>query len=179
MKKPQKLLLLALTSLTIYSCKDEIQELSEANAENDLITAKNVQVIDYKGLKVNHRFSTPVEELELNLDETGNKTMYTRIKRSKTLTPKTNGANGSASLLELPNEDIIIEATKEIVELFPYNYEKEPIFKRHDIHNLLDTLPVGVQITLLQNKKIASILKQESKDFEAHQEKAKEFHKVQ
>ena len=176
MKRSKKLLLLALASLTMYSCKDEIQEISETNTENDLTTTEEVQDIEYKGLKVNHRFSTPIEELKLNLDETGAKIMYTHIKKPETFTSKIYGANNSESLLDLPDKEIIIEVTSEIVELFPYNYEKEPVFQRHEIHTLLDTLPVEVQITLLQNEKIASILKQESKDLESHKEKVKTFY---
>ena len=175
MRSSKKLLLVTLAGLAMCSCEEEKQELIKTSTKDDLIIGEKAQVIDYKGLKVNHRFSTPIEDLELNLDEVGNKVMYSHIKKGKSL----NGSNSLNSSLELPNEDIIIEATKEVVDKFPYDYENEPIFERHEIHKLLDTLPVEVQITLLQNEPFISILKQESKDFEIHQEKVKEFQKAQ
>lgn len=178
MKRPKKMLFITLASLTIHSCQNEL-ELNETNTKNDIKTTEKVQVIEYKGLKVNHRFNTPIEELELNLDETGNRTMYTHIKRSKTLTPKINGGNTSETLLELPNEDIIVEATKEIVKLFPYSLEKEPLFERHEIHQVLDTLPTEVQTELLKDETITSLLEQEREDLKVHNEKVDEFHKNQ
>lgn len=82
MKKTQKLLVLALASFIMFSCKEEIQE---DVTENTITQDEEVEVIDFKGLKVNHRFSTPVEELDLEMSEEGLKEMYTHTSKNQKL----------------------------------------------------------------------------------------------
>ena len=63
MKHLQKLRLLSLIfmGLLTFSCQHEDDLSSQQEIVSEVDTSK---LIDFKGLPVNHRFKTPVEELE-------------------------------------------------------------------------------------------------------------------
>ena len=65
--KKLKLMIIVLTGLLIYSCQDQDDyspEIAESISEIDIS-----KLIDFKGLPVNHRFITPIENLEIKHTE--------------------------------------------------------------------------------------------------------------
>ena len=76
-----RLTLLMTIGILIYSCQDEYNENTELTEPvSEIDTSK---LIDFKGLKVNHRFSTPVNELEneLNFPNESIASRYNRISK--------------------------------------------------------------------------------------------------
>lgn len=133
--------------LFLTSCQEVDYEITSTTGETKAeIPVSNV--IDFNGLTVNHRFRTPVEDLEIELTETGLKQMYTKITNQQLLLSKTTVSDG---LLELPDTDLIIEATKQVVDLFPYSSEREPIFIKSDEQKYLDTVSVEIREYILKN----------------------------
>ncbi|WOC40120.1 hypothetical protein [Polaribacter sp. HL-MS24] len=108
MKNVNKLTLtvLLIFGILISSCQEEFNEnteLTEPVAEID--TSK---LIDFKGLPVNHRFSTPIKDLEIKHTEENLKHLYQTSKRA---VAKQKGLAFKAGNSELPNAEIIAEVT--------------------------------------------------------------------
>lgn len=130
MKKLKKLPLkgfILFAGLCIYSCQDTIeQEITETEETTQTNTAEE---IDFKGLKVNHRFSTPVEELFLEESTEEELTAkYNRIRRAVHL-KNYRLSNGKTQQVtdvtdeELPTGEMIIEGIKMVVDQFPYDLD--------------------------------------------------------
>ena len=107
------ILLLLISGILFTSCeKEEFMESAMVKAEID--TSK---LISFKGLLVNHRFDTPIEDLEAKHTISYLKAMFNKIRNEVTLK---NGITHKNSSDDLPNADVIFEAAKEIMHLFPY-----------------------------------------------------------
>ena len=144
----------------ILSCEKIEEDVNIPSQTPELET----EIIDFKGLTVKHRFRTPAKDLTIELSEPGVKKMFTAIK-------KENGAlqttGSSQTVLELPDNALLIEATKEIAEQFPYDFEKEPLLERSELQKLLDTIPLELKIFLYQNNLID--FSEDAKRQEAHE----------
>lgn len=142
--------LLVAIGLWILSCEsiDEDANMQQPSPEPEVA---QTEIIDFKGLSVKHRFRTPAKELTIEMSTTGLKKMFTGIKKTRGTLQKT--AN-SEILYDLPDDALIIEATKEIAGQFPYDFEKEPLLERSELQKLLDTLPVELKTFLYQNNLI-------------------------
>ena len=114
-------MIIVLTGLLIYSCQDQDDyspEIAESNSKID--TSK---LIDFKGLPVNHRFITPIENLNIKHTEDVLKQIYNN---SKLGVIQQKGSASRTSNIQLPNANLIVEATNEVIEQFPYrNIEHE------------------------------------------------------
>jgi len=108
--------------ILIYSCQDEFNEntdLTEPISEID--TSK---LIDFKGLPVNHRFSTPIKDLEIKHTEESLKHLYQTSKRA---VAKRKGLAFKGEYSELPSAELIAEATQTVLDLFPYKKVEEEL----------------------------------------------------
>ena len=92
---------------------DFTSEGTEPTSEID--TSK---LIDFKGLPVNHRFSTPVEILEIKHTEEALKEMYSNLRLSGA---KPRGVAYRVVNTELPSVELITEAAKKVLNQFPYD----------------------------------------------------------
>lgn len=110
-----KLMLIILIGLSINSCQEKDDYSSEIiETVSEIDTSK---LIYFKGLPVNHRFDTPIENLEIKHTEDVLKQIYNN---SKTGTIKGKVASYRTSNTELPSPELIVAATKELIEQFPY-----------------------------------------------------------
>ena len=75
------------------------------------------KLIDFKGLPVNHRFKTPVDELETLHTEENLKSMYNKARFT---IAKKKGLALKMVEVELPNPETIVEASNKVLEQFPY-----------------------------------------------------------
>ena len=116
MKHLQKLRLLSLIfmGLLTFSCQHEDDLSSQQEIVSEVDTSK---LIDFKGLPVNHRFKTPVEELETVHTEDNLKTMYNKARFARA---KKKGLALKMVEAELPNPETIVEASNKVLEQFPY-----------------------------------------------------------
>ena len=124
MKKLQKMKLrtLILLGLLMYSCQNQDDFYSEI--EQPVTEIDTSKLIDFKGLPVNHRFKTPVKDLEIKHTEENLKQMYRASKRA---VAKRKGLASKTDNAELPNAAIIAEATQKVVDLFPYKKVEEEL----------------------------------------------------
>lgn len=128
MKNVNKLRLIVLMTIgvLIYSCQNQdgfSPETVESVAEID--TSK---LIDFKGLIVNHRFSTPLENLEITHTEEVLKQIYSISKQRATKNGITSRTNDST----LPSGQTVVEATQTVLDLFPYQEIPEDITQEKD-----------------------------------------------
>ena len=157
-----KLIVLIAFGILIYSCQDEFNENTElTDPISEIDTSK---LIDFKGLKVNHRFSTPVNELEneLNFSSESIASRYNRI--SKAIHSAKNGVanKNSNSLLKEDDEidyEVILEAKDRVIDLFPYKKADERDFELPDVSENLDTISLTEEefIELENTRKLDSI----------------------
>ena len=114
MKKSLVLSFLLGGSVLSFNCQDtDFEEIvSEEN------TSKISKLIDFKGLQVNHRFATPVEELKITHDLERLKALYNKMRRGA----KKNSTNHTGKIAEeeLPDGATILEAAKVVLPDFPY-----------------------------------------------------------
>jgi len=122
MKQLQKLQLLTLIllGLLMSSCQDQENYSSEIDSSISKIDTS--KLIDFKGLPVNNRFATPTKYLGIKHTEEVLKQIYNSSRlslHSKNMTARTSNS-------ELPSAELIVEATKKFLYLFPYeNIEQE------------------------------------------------------
>jgi hypothetical protein len=99
-----RLTLLMAIGILIYSCQNQDDYSTEiAEPVSEIDTSK---LIDFKGLKVNHRFSTPLNELEneLNFPSESIASRYNRI--NKAINIAQNGvANKNSNILLKEDDD--------------------------------------------------------------------------
>ncbi|MGY6649037.1 DUF6973 domain-containing protein [Wenyingzhuangia sp. IMCC45574] len=122
--------LILVVGFSVCSCQDTIEQEVEGVEETTLQTS---HIIDYKGLQVNHRFSTPVEELLLEKETTGEEltAKYTRIKHKLEVkyNPNLTGVRSGIQPIstvkneEFPSGEMIIEGVKNVIDQFPYDVE--------------------------------------------------------
>lgn len=117
MKKLNKLTLAALTIFGVffYSCQKQDDFSSEITESIKEVETSNL--IDYKGLLVNHRFETPIEDLEIRHTQDFLKHKYKSLKDSAA---KRKGVTPVIYKVKLPNYKMIAEATKIVIHEFPY-----------------------------------------------------------
>ena len=107
--KWQKTALLML-GFIIFSCQDD------TNVDKATV-AETPSLINFKGLPVNHRFATPIQDLETNHTEGNLKIMYNKAKNSLA---KKNGSSYKTIEVALPSPEIIVAATNSVIDQFPY-----------------------------------------------------------
>jgi hypothetical protein len=107
--KWQKIALLML-GFIIFSCQDDTNLDKATVAETPFL-------INFKGLPVNHRFATPIEDLQTNHTEGNLKIMYNKAKNSLA---KKNGSSYKTIEVALPSPEIIVAATNSVIDQFPY-----------------------------------------------------------
>lgn len=168
MKKRNIYYYISFIALLFSSCAENTDEFLEYEDLNFNSDTNKKNYIEYKGLKVNHRFNTPITDLNLEMDEPGLINMYNNVNELSHLSLKKLSKKKSTQLSTLPSDEIIAEATEEVIELFPYKINRENQFKERSIHKLLDTLPIEVKITLLKDKTISSLLKKENDELNSY-----------
>ena len=151
-----KLIVLMAIGILIYSCQDEFNENTELTEPvSEIDTSK---LIDFKGLKVNHRFSTPVNELEnkLNFSSESIASRYNRI--SKAIHSAKNGVANKNSNTLLKEDDeidekVILEAKDRVIHLFPYQKTDERDFELPILETLDSTSLTEEEIIALENRR--------------------------
>ncbi|GGF64181.1 DUF6973 domain-containing protein [Wenyingzhuangia marina] len=156
--------------LFLTSCQD-VENNLDSNTKEAKIETETSKIIDFNGLTVKHRFRTPVEDLEIELTDTGLKQMYSKIKNPHFQLSKT---SGNTDLLELPDTDLIIEATKLVTDIFPYNFEREPMFIKSEEQKFLDTVSIEIREYILANNLID--LSKDSLRLVEHEKNVEAFH---
>jgi hypothetical protein len=129
MKNVNKLRLTFLMTIGVFffSCQNQedfSSEIQQSTAEID--TSK---LIDFKGLLVNHRFATPIEDLEKEHSLKFLKQMY---QTSKFEVAKRKGISFKTNNSELPSAALIVESAKKIIEEFPYGLIPEDAIQEID-----------------------------------------------
>ena len=85
--------------------------------EDPIVEIDTSKLVNFKGLPVDHRFDTPIEDLEAEHNLSYLKMMLNKMKQKvavkKGITHKSNSG-------DFPSSDEILEAAKEIMHLFPY-----------------------------------------------------------
>ncbi len=119
-----KLTILLLMVMSIISCQNELIEKT-----NNEISFSHL--INFRGLKVNHRFSTPIEALEEVQNYTYIKKLYydKRVvyhKRSESL-------NAYSSKEEIMPYKAIVEETEKSLIDYPYSEEEEMPFEKWEM----------------------------------------------
>ncbi len=155
MKHLQKLRLLTLIllGLLIYSCDYEDNISSETEQlKTHVDTSK---LIDFKGLAVNHRFSTPIEALTEEHTETVLKKMYRKARKA---TAQKKGIAFKGEVDDLPDAETIIEGSKNVIEQFPYGKIEEEL--EEEVIKEKDTIPLEVKNQLITD----GLLEEEEED---------------
>ena len=85
--------------------------------EDPIVEIDTSKLVNFKGLLVDHRFDTPIEDLEAEHNLSYLKMMLNKMKQKvavkKGITHKSNSG-------DFPSSDEILEAAKEVIHLFPY-----------------------------------------------------------
>lgn len=122
-----KLLTLILLGILIYSCQDEFKDNNELT--ESISEIETSELINFKGLKVNHRFSTPVNELEyeLNFSNEPVASRYNRIYNSLNIakTGVAKKVNNSLTNDDDVDYKVILEAKERVIKQFPYQKVEE------------------------------------------------------
>lgn len=118
-------LLALVLMLFIQSCeKDNVVN------EKEVSTKENIQKLEtFKGLPVNHRFSTPIEELNEEHNEEVLKRIYNANRRAYF---KREGIAGRFTEEGLPDMNTLAEAVGEVLDQFPYATTSQEI----DLENI-------------------------------------------
>lgn len=126
-------------------------------------------MIDFKGLKVNHRFSTPVEELFLEEStEDDFITKYNRIKRKVALKFDPSLSNsrvqqaGDISDEELPSVDMTIEGLKRVKDEFPFDFKIFEEEEEEEFKSTASPLFENDSLTVEEYEELIAIQKQDS-----------------
>ncbi len=138
MKHSQKFRLLTTISLVLltFSCQHEDDLTSQQEIIDEKKEVDTSKLIDFKGLPVSHRFSTPVEELEVEHDYSQLKELYNKKRKSSAL-KKGFAFKGEE---ELPENLLLIAEAEEQVEKYPYGDDKTEEEKWEMIRNDFPTL---------------------------------------
>ena len=146
------LLCVIVASVGMWNCANTISVEESIPVENEVDTSK---LIDFKGLPVSHRFSTPVEELEVKYTETTYKKMYR--KAQKTFAKK-GGVAYKGTTDGLPDLEMMVEAVKNVSDEFPFSKieEEEESTENDVVRSLEEQLKQGENILSEEEKKYFS-----------------------
>lgn len=134
-------LLFILLVCTLYSCQDEFyKETQEVTPETD-----SAQFIDYNGLPVRHRFSTPVKELTIVHNEKTLKNLYQKVQQS---VAKNKGISFKAGNEEFPDIPLLVAGTDNVIDQFPYS--KIQTHLEDEVAVETDTIPYEVKQILIE-----------------------------
>lgn len=117
-----------------------IQEvLQKSKTEKD----KGRKKIKYKGLTVNHRFNSTENELKEKHTEKYLKKLYNKL-RKKHRKKKSNGVASKIEEidLELPNYEVIFEASKEVISKLSFPYEPLEGFSNLVYYDINETVEI-------------------------------------
>lgn len=119
MKKGNKvtLVVLMIVGVFLHSCQN--QDDFSFETEGPVAEIDSSKLIDFKGIMINHRFDTPLNVLVKEHTLADLKEMYREAK--KRLLNK-NSSNLSVNNDPFLNPLLILEAAKDILHLFPYEY---------------------------------------------------------
>ena len=92
----------------------EIQKKGKSGKE------KNKKKIKYKGLTVNHRFNSSENELKEKHTKKYLKKLYNKLRKNKKVKSKGTFSKVSDFELELPSPEVVFEASKAVIDNFPY-----------------------------------------------------------
>lgn len=120
--KKLQLTTLIIIAVSMYSCEN--QDDFSFQTEESVSEIDTSELINFKGLSVNHRFATPIKYLEIKHTEEVLKEMYNT---SKHAVAQRKGMASSTDIAELPNVALIVEATKKNLNLFPYKEIQEEL----------------------------------------------------
>ncbi|MCB9425808.1 MAG: hypothetical protein H6584_02090 [Flavobacteriales bacterium] len=120
------LTVLLVASFSFQSCESD--DLENNTTEKTQKNTETEGLIDFKGLPVKHRFSTPVDELTTEHTDDNLKQFYNK-KRQEVFAER--GMAGRFTESELPNPEIILEAAEKVLSDFPYNYMTLEDMKKH------------------------------------------------
>lgn len=111
------------------SCADSQENLTINESQEVEETIK----IDFKGLKVNHRFSTPVSELD-NEDLVGESfaTKYNRISKAINKNIVTSKKTALLTDDDLIDPEVVLEAKDEVIGCFPFQKAEEIAFEKNN-----------------------------------------------
>ena len=138
------IVLLLMIGLSITSCRNE-EFIEEPIVEVDISN-----LIDFKGLSANHRFDTPIEDLEVEHNEKNLKMMFRSIKQK---VAQKRGIAFKNNSDELPDVETILEGAKEVFDQFPYQeIQEEDAYETQDLDS--------IQITEIEQE---YVLEQEQK----------------
>lgn len=127
---------LVLLGLLTFSCQHEDDLSSQQEIVEEKTEVDTSKLIDFKGLPVKHRFSTPVEELEVEHDYPQLKALYNKKRKSSAL-KKGFSFKGEE---ELPEDLLLIAEAEEQVKDYPYGDNKTEEEKWAMIQNDFPTL---------------------------------------
>lgn len=135
--KKLRLSTLVLLGLLTFSCQNEDDLIIEepVKVETEVDTSK---LIDFKGLPVNHRFSTPVEELEIEHDYETLKSMYNSKKNGFLTVAKSSLVNPTVE--DLPDAEAIVTEAESHISEYPFGDSKTDEEKWEMIKNDFPTL---------------------------------------
>lgn len=149
--KKLKLLTLILLGLTNYSCQnqdDYVIGIQEQIAEVD--TSK---LIDFKGLAVSHRFSTPEEDL--TIEHKNAASILKKYNKARKKAADKKGLSYKGESRELPETEIIVLAVNKIIAQFPYQEPEElaELNLQDDLINSLQKKLIEEEETLSEEEK--------------------------
>lgn len=122
------IVLLLMIGLSTTSCKNE------EFIEEPIVEIDTSNLIDFKGLSVNHRFETPIEDLETEHNVKYLKMMFSKIKQKVTQKRGVSFKNNSD---ELPDVETILEGAKEVFDQFPYQeIQEEDAYETQDLDSV-------------------------------------------
>ncbi len=103
------------------SCENDF--LNQEAEQNNAVKVDESKLITFKGLKVNHRFSTPENDLEAEHSKEYLSKTYGNLKQKVAMKK---GLHYKTTSEELPDAETIYEAAKNIIDQFPYGKIEEP-----------------------------------------------------
>ncbi len=103
-------------SFILFSCEND--NISNQNIEKQETEQNNL--IYFKGLPVNHRFSTPISELETEHNE---QVLINYYNEERSIMKKKSGLAAKSLALEMPDNNNFINGVIDIQDQFPYDFE--------------------------------------------------------
>ena len=106
--------------MLLFNCQDNFldEEITKEKIEEKVVTAKgkSKKKIKYRGHLVDHRFKSSEKELKEKHTKKYLKKLYNKLRK------KTRGKEvaGKENEVELPGQEAIFEATKVVIQQFPY-----------------------------------------------------------
>lgn len=134
--------------LLTFSCQEDTN-VTEIKETVEVIEVDNSKLINFKGLPVNHRFTTPVEDLTIESENSASTLdRYNKIRNRTTLKK---GVSFKLETTELPNAEMIVLAVDQVIEQFPYRGTEE-----FPVLDLQDDLILSLQEQLIEKEETLS-----------------------